>query len=252
MHVGDPVALVIAQSAQAAADAVELVYLEASELPAVADSRAALEDGATQLWPDCPDNLAFEFFKGDAEATQIIFEHAAHVVDIEIINNRVCAAPMETRAATGLFDSETQTYRLFSNTQGLHAVKQQLATTMGVAPEQLHLDAPDVGGGFGLKNFLYPEWPMLLWAAKHYARPVRWEESRSEQFSAAAHGRGMFASAKLALDKDGDFLALHADVIAEMGGYLSGSGPNVSTKAFPTAMGGIIRFQRCRCAPAAP
>ncbi len=239
MHVGDPVALIVADSLEAADDAASLVELQVSELPAVTDPGHALEASAAQLWPECPGNLSFEFVKGDPSVTHSIFASAAHVVDAEIINNRVCPAPLETRAAIGLYDAQSGDYRLFSNTQGLHAVAQQLADTLGVDPARLHLHAPDVGGGFGLKNFLYPEWPVLLWAARHYGCPVKWVESRAEQFSAATHGRGMLAQATLALDHAGQFLALHADVIAEMGGYLSGSGPNVSTKAFPTAMGGI-------------
>ena len=239
MHVGDPVAVVVAETVEAAADAASLVELQVCELPAVIDSRDALESSATELWPECPGNLSFEFVKGDLSATNAIFASAAHVVEAELTNTRVCAAPLETRAATGLYDAQNGDYRLFSNTQGLHAVARQLADTLGVDLARLHLQAPDVGGGFGLKNFLYPEWPVLLWAARHHGCPIKWVETRAEQFSAAAHGRGMQARATLALDDTGQFLALHADVIAELGGYLSGSGPNVSTKAFPTAMGGI-------------
>jgi aerobic carbon-monoxide dehydrogenase large subunit len=242
-HVGDPIALVIAKTAAIALEAAELVVVDYDALPAAIGSVAALCEVAPQVWPQAPGNLVFSFEKGDGEGVAAAMASARHVVELEFDNTRVSAAPMEPRAGFGAFDPVTERYTLTCTAQGVHGIRDQLAKDIfGVPAEQVRVVAPDVGGGFGLKNFLYPEWVLLLWAAKTHGQMVYWEGSRVEEFTAAAHGRDMHVQARLALDENGGFLALDADVVGDMGAYLSGNAPNIATRSFTTAMGGIYKI----------
>jgi carbon-monoxide dehydrogenase large subunit len=242
-HVGDPIALVIARTRNEAQAAAELVVVDYDPLPAVVGKREALADGAPQIWPQASGNVAFRMEKGDRDALESVLTGAAHVVTATLDNTRVSALPMEPRAGAARFDAETGTFILRCNGQGLHSIRKQLAVDVFGLPESdFHLFADDVGGGFGLKNFLYPEWILLCWAARHHHVPVHWVADRGEELSSAAHGRDMLATARLALDNDGRFLALDVDALVDMGAYLSGSGPNIATRSFPTAMGGIYQI----------
>ena len=239
-HVGDAVAFVVARTAEAARGALEHIELVCEPLPAVTDAAAALEAGAPEVWDVAPGNLAYQFEAGDHPSVAATFSSAAHVVSVELNNQRVSALPLETRGGEASYDATTGQWHLHCNAQGLHAVRQQLANNIfQVEPERVRISAPDVGGGFGLKNFLYPEWIMLMWAARRHQAKVRWMADRSEDFLSSAYGRDMRVKARLALDADGRFLALEADAVANMGAYLSGGGPSVSTRAMPTAIGGI-------------
>ncbi|MEL0019502.1 MAG: molybdopterin cofactor-binding domain-containing protein, partial [Rickettsiales bacterium] len=167
------------------------------------------------------------------------FAAAAHVVELDIVNNKISAAPLEPRSGIAEYDAARETYKLTASAQGLHGIRGQLAKfVFQVPPERIEIVAPDVGGGFGLKNFVYPEWVLLLWAARKYSRPVKWTGDRSEEFASATQGRGIRTQGRLALDKEGRFLALDADLVADLGAYLSGAAPGASTRASPTAMGG--------------
>jgi aerobic carbon-monoxide dehydrogenase large subunit len=239
-HVGDPVVLVVAASREVALEAADLVEIEYDMLPAVTDGHAALAEGAPCLWEEAPGNVAFTFEKGDREAVDAAFAAAAHVVELDIINNRVMAAPVEPRAGIAWYDAVHGVKHLTCTAQGLHAIRDQMASAVFKVPvERIHLSAPDVGGGFGLKNFLYPEWILLPWAARLHHRPVKWVADRGEDHSGAAHGRDIRTRGRLALDAEGRFLALDADLVANMGGYLSAAGPGASTTSSPTAMGGV-------------
>lgn len=239
-HVGDPIAFVVATNPQAALDGAEQVFVDAEPLAAAVGSRQALQPNAPQVWPEVPGNLAFDAHFGDEHATDAAIAKAAHVVALQFHNTRVSAAPLEPRAAIGEYDSATETYTLTGTIQGVHGVRSQLATSVfNVEPDKICVRADDVGGGFGLKNFLYPEWILLLWAAKRHGAPIRWVGERGEDFSASAHGRDMQVDAALALSEDGDFLALKIGAIGDMGAYLSGNGPNIATKSFLTAIGGV-------------
>ena len=239
-HVGDPVAIVIAETPEAATAAAEMVEIGYRSLPAVVGTAAALESGAPQIWDEAPGNLAFRAEKGDRDATISAFEKAAYTVELDIVNNRVMAAPVEPRAGIGRFDPETGVLELMATVQGVHGIRRQLAYDIFRVPEeQIKVVAPDVGGGFGLKNFLYPEWILLLWAARRHCRPIKWVAERSEDHAAAVHGRDIVTKARLALDANGRFLALQAELAANMGAYLSAAGPNAATNASGTAMGGI-------------
>ena len=239
-HVGDPVVLVIAESRQTAIAAAERVEIDYQPLPAVTNAHAALAEGAPLLWREAPGNVAYRFEKGDPNAMRAAFASAVHVVELDLVNNRVMAAPVEPRAGIGDYDAASGVMHLTCTAQGLHAIRAQMANAVFKVPEQrIQLSAPDVGGGFGLKNFLYPEWVLLLWAARRHERPVKWVAERGEDHAAATHGRDIRTAARLALDTEGRFLALDADLVANMGGYLSAAGPGASTVSSPTAMGGV-------------
>ncbi len=241
-HVGDIIALVVAETPLIARDAADHIIVDLEPLASVTNPFEALEEGAPRIWPEARRNLAFSFQAGNSEATGRALNQADHVIKLNLINNRVCAVPMEPRAGIGEYNLATGRYTLTFSGQGLHNIRAELAHVFGLPLDRFHLKAPDVGGGFGLKNFIYPEWVLLLWAAKKLRRPIKWVAERGEEFAAATHGRDMRVSAKLALDKNGMFLGLDANIISNMGAYLSSVAPNIPTKSAPTAMGGIYRI----------
>lgn len=239
-HVGDPVAFVVADSAEAAREAAELIEVDYEPLPAVVDGRAALAEGAPALWDQAPGNLAFHLQKGDHAAVARALKEAAHVVAVEVMNNRVMVVPLEPRAGIARYDAATGVMNLELTGQGLHGIRRQLAEFVFKVPlDRIQLHAPDVGGGFGMKNFLYPEWVLLLWAARRLGHPVRWIADRAEEFVSGAQGRDIAASARIALDATGRILALDVAMVANHGAYLSGNGPGASAVAASTAQGGV-------------
>jgi len=239
-HVGDPVAFIVADSAEIAREAAELVEIDYEALPSVVDGRAAIGDGAAQLWPQAAHNTAFHIKKGDAATVAQAMKDAAHIVEIDVMNNRVVVAPVETRAGIARWDAATDSFDLELTGQGLHGIRRQLAEFVFKLPlDRIRLHAPDVGGGFGTKNFLYPEWILLLWAARKLGRTVRWEADRAEDFVASAQGRDIAAKVRLGLAKDGRFLALDIEMVANLGAYLSGNGPGAAAVAASTAHGGV-------------
>ena len=235
-HVGDPIAFVIAQSRLSARDAAEAVLVDYDPLPSIVDPVATLDQGAPLLWDQAPGNLSYQFQKGDDAAVQAALADAAHVVALEMVNNRLVICAMETRGAIAAFDADG--FHLQFSGAGVHGLQSQLAKTVFRVPqEQMRVSCPDVGGGFGVKNALYPEWVMQLWAARHFGRPVKWIGERSEDFVTTAQGRGTVTRGRLAIDAEGNFLALEASVIAELGAYLSTGGPGSSTTAPANAIG---------------
>ena len=239
-HVGEPVAFVIAENAERAREAAEAVVVDYAPLaPAISLAEAVLP-GSPQVWPDAANNVAFEFRRGEVETVQAAINAAAHVVEHELVNNRVVAAPMETRGAVGEFDAASGRLHLAASAAGAHAIRNLLADSVFKIPrEKLRVTIGDVGGGFGMKNVLYPEWVLVLWAARRLGRPVKWISDRSEDFLGSVHGRDSVARARLALDKDGRFLALEAKYLANMGAYLSTVAPVVPTLAMGSAIGGV-------------
>jgi aerobic carbon-monoxide dehydrogenase large subunit len=239
-HVGEPVAFVVADNRDIARDAAELVEVDYEPLPAIVGGPAALALGAPLLWQQAPGNQAYRVLKGDRAAVERAFATAAHVVEAAPLNSRVIIAPVEPRAAIATYDVATDTLDLLLTGQSLHGIRRQLANDIfKLPPERIQLRAPDVGGGFGMKNFLYPEWIMLLWAARRLRAPVAWVADRSEEFVAPIHGRDVHATARLALDAEGRFLALDVAMIADLGAYASSFGPHIATNSASTAMGGI-------------
>jgi carbon-monoxide dehydrogenase large subunit len=236
-HVGDPVAFAVAETRAAARDAAEAAFVDYDELPSVVDPATALREGAPQLWDEAPGNLSYRFQKGDQAAVRSAIAGAAHVVELELVNNRIVVSAMEPRGAIGSYDDQQGFHLLFSGA-GVHSLQSQLAKSVfRVPPERMRVSCPDVGGGFGVKNALYPEWLMLLWAARQLGRPVKWIGERAEDFLSTAQGRGNLTHARLALDADGKFLALDVSTIAELGGYMSSGGPGSSTNAPANAIG---------------
>ncbi|MGA8402602.1 MAG: molybdopterin cofactor-binding domain-containing protein, partial [Stellaceae bacterium] len=209
-------------------------------LPAVVEAPAALEPGAPLIWDEAPGNLSYRFERGDKAAVEAAMAQAAHVIELELVNNRLVVAPIEPRAAIGRYDSATGDFDLLLTGMGVQSLRAQLADSVfHLPPERIRVRAPDVGGGFGMKNFLYPEWVLAVFAARRLGRPVKWVGERGEDFLSSAQGRDNHTKGRLALDADGRFLALEADTIANLGAYLSTNGPGSSTNAPSTAMGGV-------------
>jgi carbon-monoxide dehydrogenase large subunit len=239
-HVGDPVVFVVADTVQQARDAAERVAVNYRPLPAVIEAREALSLEAPLLWDEAPGNLSYRFERGDKPAVAAAFAKAAHIVEIELVNNRLLAAPIEPRAAIGTYDAASDRFDLLLTGQGVHSLRRQLAEAVfHMPPDRIAVRAPDVGGGFGVKNFLYPEWVLVLWAARRLGRPVRWIAERGEEFISSAQGRDNHTRARLALDRGGRFLALDVDTVANLGAYLSTNGPGSSTNSPASAMGGV-------------
>ena len=238
-HVGDAMAIVVAESARAARDAAEQVEVDYSPLPAVASMREALADGAPQIHAEAPGNLCYDWEIGDRAATDEAFARAHHVTRLDLVNNRLIPNAMEPRAAIGDYNPASGNYTLRLTSQNPHVHRLVLAAFVQIAPEhKLHVIAPDVGGGFGSKIFIYQEETAVLWAAGRIGRPVKWTADRSESFVADAHGRDHESHVELALDADGRFLGLRVSTLANMGAYLSTFASCVPSYLYGTLMQG--------------
>jgi len=238
-YVGEPVAFVVAETEQIARDALELIEIDYEPLPAVADAIKALAPGAPQLWDDIPGNLCLDFELGDQAATDAALGEAAHVISLDVENNRVTAVPIETRGCVGSYNRETDTYLLYNSTQNVHANRDTFAESVfGIEKDHIHHIAPDVGGGFGVKNSAYPEPPLVLYAARKLNRPVKWINSRSESFLSDTHGRGQASRVQLALDSEGKFLALRTETVGGIGAYCWTIGPFTPTGGSARTQGG--------------
>ena len=231
-HVGDPVALVVAESLDQARDAAELVDVEYESLPAVTDAVLALADNAPLLWDEIPGNMAFDWEYGDLEATEAAFARAAHIVGLDLYHNRVVANPLEGRCCLADYDAAADRLILHVSCQGVHDVRDMLAEDIfHVPPNNVHVLCGDVGGGFGMKIFMYPEYVATLYAARRFGRPVKWTAERWEGFVSDDHGRDRSDRVELALDADAKLLALRSDAVANLGAYLSNFGPFIPTLA---------------------
>ena len=238
-HVGDPVALVIAESLEQAKDAAERVAVDYDELPAVASTADAMATGSAQIHDDVPNNLCYDWEIGDKAATDAAFANAHHVTSLDIVNNRLAPNAIEPRAAITEYDAGTENLTLYTTSQNPHVARLVLSAFVGIAPEhKLRVVAPDVGGGFGSKIFIYAEETACLWAAREIHRPVKWTSSRSEAFLTDAHGRDHVTKAALALDAQGNFIGLRVNTIANMGAYLSTFATAVPTYLYATLLAG--------------
>ncbi len=219
--VGEAVACVVAETAVQAKDAAEAVELDIEELPAVTTPAEALKAGAVQIHDDVPGNLALDFHYGDAEAVKKAFSEAAHVTRLEIVSNRIVVNPMEPRSAIGSWDAKTERYTLNVGCQGVMGLRGGLARdVLNVPPDKVRVLTGNVGGSFGMKSQVYPEYGPLLLAAKLLGRPVKWTDERSESFLSDHHGRDHQRVAELALDKDGRFLAVRLTGTGNAGAYI--------------------------------
>ena len=240
-HVGDPVAFIVADTLEQARDASEAVEVDYAPEPAVSDLVAAMDEGAPLVWPDAPANTCFRWEAGNAAATDEAFAKAAHVTRLSVVNNRVVVASMETRAALG--EWREGRFTLTTNTQGGWSLKGVIAGRVFRMPEEsVRIVTPDVGGGFGMKAFPYPEHVLVLHAARLLGRPVKWSSGRSEAFVSDTHGRDNVTHGELALDDAGKFLALRVRTIANMGAYLSLFGPFIPTVAGSGVLAGVYGF----------
>ena len=241
-YVGEPVALIVAESRNAALDASERIAVDYVPLPAVTAAAAARMPGAPLLSSNVPDNLCFEWHAGDREGVTRAFAAAAQIVSLGVDSHRIVTNPMEPRGVVGEYDPATGRYTAHVSAQSLHATRDHAARALGVEPAQLRFVAPDVGGGFGAKNFIYPEQVLIPWAAKRVGRPVKWIAARAEIFVADHQGRDHQAEAELALDADGHFLGLRIRSVANLGAYLEGSAGGVQTFQYAFLPGTVYRI----------
>ncbi len=247
-HVGDPVTMVIADSAGAAQAGAELVKVDYNVLNAVIGSRKACESGAAQLHDEAPGNLCFDWEIGEKEPTDAAFEGAAHVAKIDLVNTRLITNAVEPRAAVAEFDRATGQYTLFTTSQNPHVIRLLMgAFVLSIPEHKLRVVSPDVGGGFGSKIFHYAEEAALTWAAGKLHRPVKWTAARSESFMTDAQGRDHVSHAELALDSDGKFLGLRVATFADLGAYLSTFAPLVPTFLYGTLLAGQYTTPAIHC-----
>lgn len=219
-YVGEAVAVVVAETAAAAADAAELVEVDLEELPAVIGGRAALEEGAPEIWPERPGNAALVCEVGDKSATDAAFAAAAHVVSLDSQVNRITGSPMEPRAAVGEYDAARDLYSVrAASGRGAVQTRERLAVVLGVEKERCRVHFGDMGGNFGTRNAFSPEFALVAWAAKRVGRPVKWTASRGECFLSDYQGRDLASKAELALDAEGNFLGLRGRNVMNVGAY---------------------------------
>jgi len=238
-HVGDQVALVIAESVKAAKDAAERVEVDYEELPATVDTAHAADAGQPLVHDGVPNNTCYTWGHGDKAATDAAFAQAAHVTTLDIVNNRLIPNAIEPRAVNASYSAHDDGYTVYVANQNPHVERLLMAAfVLGLPETKLRIVAPDVGGGFGSKIFLYAEDVALTWAAKKIGRPVKWTAERSESFVSDAHGRDHVTKAELALDKDGKFLAMRVRTTANMGAYLSTFASSVPTILYATLLAG--------------
>ena len=246
--VGDPVAVVIAETLAQARDAGEELEIDYEVLPAVTNPAKAQSPDAPLIHAIAPRNTIYQWQLGDGAAVDQAFKTAKHVTKLDIVNNRLVPNAMETRAAIGEYDSGSGSFTLWNTSQNPHVARLVIAAFVGMAPEhKLRVIAPDVGGGFGSKIFIYPEEVVCLWAAKKVGRPVKWVADRSEAFLADAHGRDHVTHAELALDMDGKIAAMRVKTIANIGAYMSTFSSSVPTYLYGTLLSGQYNIPHIHC-----
>ncbi|NLD54136.1 MAG: xanthine dehydrogenase family protein molybdopterin-binding subunit [Burkholderiaceae bacterium] len=246
-HVGDQVALVIAETVVQAKDAAELIEVDYEVLPAVADTATAAGN-ATAVHDDVPDNVCYDWGHGDAAAVDAAFARAAKVSTLEFVNNRLIPNAIEPRAANVTYNRSDDSYTLYVANQNPHVERLLMcAFVLGLPESKVRVIAPDVGGGFGSKIFLYPEETAILWASKHVGRPIKWTAERSESFLTDCHGRDHVTKVELAMDEKANFLALRVDTIANVGAYLSTFASSVPTILYGTLLAGQYKTPAIYC-----
>jgi carbon-monoxide dehydrogenase large subunit len=247
-HVGDAVAVVIAETLGQAKDAAECVKIEYEVLPAVADPAKAQASGAPLIHDVAPNNTIYQWHLGDQKATEAAFNSANHITKLDIINNRLVPNAIEPRAAIGDYDTGSDSFTLWNTSQNPHVARLVIAAFVGMAPEhKLRVIAPDVGGGFGSKIFIYPEEVVCLWASKKVSRPVKWVSDRSEAFLTDAHGRDHVTHAEMAFDAEGKITGLRAKTIANLGAYMSTFSSSVPTYLYATLLSGQYGIPSIYC-----
>ncbi|MBS0241798.1 MAG: xanthine dehydrogenase family protein molybdopterin-binding subunit, partial [Proteobacteria bacterium] len=247
-YVGDHVAVVIAETLAQAKDGAEKVAVDYAVLPAAAELGKTQATGQPQVHAEAPNNTVYQWHLGDKAAVDAAFAKAAHVTKLDIVNNRLVPNAMEPRAAIGDYDSGYDSYTLWTTSQNPHVARLVLSAFVGIAPEhKLRVIAPDVGGGFGSKIFIYAEETVCVWASKKIGRPVKWTAERTEAFLADAHGRDHLTHAELAVDASGKILALRAATKANLGAYLSTFASSVPTYLYAPLLSGQYAIPAIYC-----
>ncbi len=240
LYLGDAVAVVIAETREAAKDAAELVEVDYEELDAVVDAAKALEEGAPQVHEEAPGNMCFDWELGDKEKTDAAMEKAHHITTLEFINQRVIPNAIEPRAAIGHYEDTRDKYTLYTSSQNPHLIRLLLsAFVLNIPEHRVRVISPDVGGGFGSKIFHYTEEALVTWCSKQINRPVKWTAERSESFMTDAHGRDHITKAEMGFDKDGKMVGLRVKTAANLGAYLSTFAPCVPTYLHGTLLQGL-------------
>ncbi|WP_046868363.1 xanthine dehydrogenase family protein molybdopterin-binding subunit [Microvirga massiliensis] len=246
-YVGDHVAVVVAETLAQARDAAEAIVVDYDPLPAVVDPATA-QKAEAQVHEAAPDNTVFRWHLGDKSAVDQAFEQAKHVTKLDLVNNRLVPNAIEPRAAIGEYDAGTDSYTLYTTSQNPHVARLVLSAFIGIAPEhKLRVVAPDVGGGFGSKIFIYAEETVCVWAAKKVKRPVKWTADRTEAFLSDAHGRDHVTHAELALDESGKCIGLRVSTIANLGAYLSTFSSSVPTYLYAPLLSGQYDIPAIYC-----
>src|SRR3990172_9382645 len=221
-HVGDGVAVVVAETPYIAADAIDLIQVDYDPLPVVVDAKKAAEKGAPVLHDDIPDNVSYTWAIGDKPAMEEAFKTADHVVELDLINQRLIPTAMEPRAAVAQWNAATEEMTLWTTSQNPHPIRLLLsAFTLGIPENRLRVISPDVGGGFGSKIFHYPEEIIVPWVARKINRPVKWVATRTEASTTDSQGRDHVTKCKMALKKDGTITGLHVQTWSNQGAYIS-------------------------------
>lgn len=243
-HVGDGVACVVAEDRYIAEDAVNLIEVDYESLPAVVDARKATESGVPQVHDDIPNNISYTWALGNKEAMERGFAEAEHVVELELINQRLIPNAIEPRATVAQWNAASEEMTVWTTSQNPHPIRLLLsAFTLGIPENQLRVISPDVGGGFGSKIFHYPEEVIVPWVARKINRPVKWVATRSESSITDSQGRDHVTIAKLALKKDGTITGIHVKTWANMGAYLSTFAPLIPTALYITLLSGLYKVQ---------
>ncbi len=224
-YVGEAVAFVVAETLALAKDAAEAIEIEYASLPAVTDTREAADPTAPVLWPSNPSNVCVDGDVGDAAATEAAFAQAAHIVKLDTWVQRVTGVPMEARTCIGHYDAATDRYTLHAGSGGVVRQKGEIAGILGIPPAKVRVVAHDIGGNFGTKNAIFPEFGLAVWASKRIGRPVKWTCERSEAFLSDYQGRDLVSASELALDRDGKFLGLRGTNLSNLGAYAASTIP---------------------------
>jgi aerobic carbon-monoxide dehydrogenase large subunit len=247
-YVGDAVAVVVAETLAQAKDAAEKVKVDYEPLSALVDPAKAQGEGAPQIHEVASRNTIYQWHLGDPKAVEAAFQSAAHVTKLDVINNRLVPNAIEPRAAIGEYDSGSDSLTLWNTTQNPHVARLVISAFIGIAPEnKLRVIAPDVGGGFGSKIFIYPEEVVCLWAARRIGRSVKWVSERSEAFLTDAHGRDHVTHAEMAFDGDGKIAGLRVKTIANLGGYMSTFSSSIPTYLYATLLSGQYEIPAIYC-----
>jgi len=242
-HVGDPVAFVVAETPQQARDAADAISVDYDVLPSTTDLASAMDSDVAQVWSEAPGNIAFDWEIGDKAATDAQFAKAAHVTSLTVVNNRIVVSSIEARAAVADYDAATGRWTLYANTQGGWLVKNLIGPVFDVEPDRFRVVTPDVGGGFGMKLFLYAEHVLTCFASRHLGQPVKWASDRAEAFLCDTQGRDNLTLGEIAMDADGKFLALRTRNVSNMGAYLSTFAPYIPTYAGTGVLASIYGFK---------